>query len=85
MSADELMEKITDLFHTDILEDPPDERLTPDENLFEKGYVSSLEILELVEAVEAEFKISIPHYEVSPENFETIRRIATYVQGKIVS
>ncbi len=83
MPGNELIKKITDLFHTDILEDPPEERLEPDENLFEKGYISSLEILELVEAIEAEFKISIPHYEVSPENFETIRRIANYLQGKL--
>ncbi len=82
MTADELIEKITGLFHDEILDDPPDRRLDPDENLFEKGYISSLEILELVEAVEAEFKIAIPHYEVSPENFETIRRIAGYVHGK---
>jgi acyl carrier protein len=42
-------------------------------------------MLDLVQSLETAFKISIPHYEVSPENFETLSRLAEYVGGKLSS
>ncbi len=82
MTAD-LIARITGLLTTKVLDEPPDEPIGPDDNLFQKGYISSLEILELVENIEEEFGLAIPHYDVSPENFETVRRIAAYLLERL--
>jgi acyl carrier protein len=83
MTDDELVARITVLLATKVLDEPPDDPIAPDDNLFQMGYISSLEILELVENIEAEFGLSIPHYDVSPENFETVRRIAAYLTARL--
>jgi len=83
MTHDELIKKISDILRDKIIEEPPDSEIGPDENLFTKGYVSSLQLLDLVVHLETAFKISIPHYDVSPENFETLNRLANYIQTKI--
>lgn len=83
MTDDELIAKIEKILIEKIVEEPPDGAIGPDENLFTKGYVSSLQLLDLVVHLEEAFSVSIPHYEVSPENFETLGRLASYLRTKI--
>jgi len=50
----------------------------PDDDLRANG-LSSLDIVNLMLAVETEFAISIPEREMTPANFRSIARIATLV------
>jgi len=49
-----------------------------DDSLAEAG-LSSLDIVNLMLAVEAEFGLKIPHREMTPANFRSIARIAALV------
>ena len=55
-------------------------RLAPDEDLAASG-LSSLDIVNLMLAVEAEFDIKIPDREMTPANFRSIAQIARLVRG----
>jgi acyl carrier protein len=49
--------------------------------LFE-GILDSLATLQLVSFVEENFHLTVTDGELSPDNFDTIERIATYVESK---
>jgi len=82
MTREELIRKIEAILVENIIDEPPPGPIDADENIIEKGYISSLQMLDLVQLLEAAFEISIPHYEVSPENFETLNRLADYLTRK---
>jgi acyl carrier protein len=51
--------------------------------LLESGILDSLGVLDVVAFLEAEFSIVAADDDLSPENFQTIERIAAYVRSKI--
>ena len=51
------------------------------ENLFETGVLSSLDVLELVVYVEETFGISVAGDELTVENFGSISAISSFVDG----
>jgi acyl carrier protein len=51
-------------------------------SLLDSGLIDSTGIFELVSFLEGEFGIQVADEEIVPENFETVRRIATFVDGK---
>jgi len=53
-----------------------------DELLIEKGYLTSLQTVELVMFLEDRFSINVEDEEFSEENFGTIRAIAELVESK---
>jgi acyl carrier protein len=55
------------------------DRMTP---LLDKGYIDSTGILDLILVLEEEFGIEIGDEEVIPDNFESIDRIAAFVDSK---
>ena len=56
------------------------QQLTPTTKLLRKGFLSSLELLQLVLALETALSISIPLEELTSENFETVEDIAALVK-----
>ena len=50
--------------------------------LLESGIIDSMGVLELVEFVEQEFSISVSDDELVPDNFQTIQRLADFVNKK---
>lgn len=61
----------------------PDGAALGDEtSLIESGIVDSTGVLELIAFLEAEFGVAVADAEVTPDNLETIGRIARYVAGK---
>jgi acyl carrier protein len=52
----------------------------PEENLREAG-LTSLDMVNLMLSIEAEFAIEIPQSAMTPDNFETIRAIETLVSA----
>jgi acyl carrier protein len=55
---------------------------TPGESLFESGLLDSFALADLVSALEAEFAIKIPDSDLRPRLFDSIDRIAAYVEKR---
>jgi acyl carrier protein len=55
---------------------------SPDESLFESGLLDSFSLTDLVSALEAEFKISVPDSDLNPRKFDSIQRIQAYLEKK---
>jgi acyl carrier protein len=58
--------------------------LADDESLLGAGLIDSTGILELVSYLEAEFGIVVQDEEIVPENLDSVRQIALYVDHKRV-
>jgi len=66
----------TYLFTTD------EKALTNTESFLDKGIIDSTGILELVMFLENEFKIHVADEELLPENFDSIDRLARFIERK---
>ncbi len=62
------------------LSDPSE--LTDDVSLIDSGIVDSTGMLDVILFIETEFQISVQDSETTPDNLETIARIASYVDRK---
>lgn len=56
--------------------------LTDDTPLLDSGVIDSTGVLELVTFLESEFGVKVQDEEIVPENFETVGRIAAFVDSK---
>lgn len=56
--------------------------LPDDASFLEEGIVDSTGVLELVMFVEETFGIVVEDQEIVPENFDSVSRLAAYVQQK---
>ena len=56
--------------------------LTADTSLITGGYVDSTGMLEVIAFLEAEFGFAVADDETTPENLETIGRIAAFVERR---
>jgi acyl carrier protein len=59
------------------------QRLGDDESLLGAGLIDSTGILELVSYLEAEFGVVVQDEEIVPENLDSVRQIAAYVDYKL--
>lgn len=50
--------------------------------LLQNGIVDSLGVLEVVAFIEAQFKVKVDDEDLTPENFQSIVRMAAYVERK---
>jgi acyl carrier protein len=53
-----------------------------DESLFDSGFLDSFALPDMVGELEREFQIKIPDSDLNPRKFETISRIATYIESR---
>jgi len=61
---------------------PDPTALGDDLSLLDQGIVDSTGVLEVVHFLEESFEIKVSDEEISPDNLDTIGRIATYVAKK---
>jgi acyl carrier protein len=55
----------------------------PEEVSFlEEGIVDSIGVLELVTFVEEQFSITVDDMEVTPDNFDSVTKLASYIRRK---
>ncbi len=54
-----------------------------DDDLLEVGFIASVEILTLIDKLEQTFDIEFGPFDILPENFSTLRDIATLVEEKM--
>lgn len=57
--------------------------VSDDESLIGNGIVDSLGILEVVAFLEQEFQVTVTDEELLPDNFQSIKSLAAYVQRKL--
>jgi acyl carrier protein len=53
----------------------------PDESLFESGVLDSFALPDMVSELEKEFSVSVPDSDLNPRKFDSLARIARYVEG----
>jgi len=64
------------------LEKPED--LIDDESMLNKGIMDSTGVLELVAFLESTFEITVEDDELSRDNLDSIDKIVSYLEGKLV-
>ncbi len=82
MQHNAAMERIRDF----LIKQFPTARTRPvsdDESLISNGIVDSLGVLEVVAFLEREFQVTVTDEELLPDNFQSIKSLATYVQRKL--
>lgn len=60
-----------------------DSELGPEDSLIDSGVIDSTGVMEIVAFVEQEFGIEIDDRDSVPENFDSVSRLACYVQAKL--
>lgn len=53
-----------------------------DVSFLQEGIIDSLGVMELVEFVQKEFGIKVEQTEVTPENFDSVAKLAAFVKTK---
>ena len=76
-----LQDRIREFIESDFVFD--DSTVANDASLLDSGLVDSTGILEVVLFLEQAFEISIEDEEVLPENFDSIERLASFVERKL--
>jgi len=56
--------------------------LTDDDRLLKSGIVDSLGVLDIVSFIESEFGVRVDDEDLVPEHFDSIGRIAAYIETK---
>lgn len=54
----------------------------PETNLFEAGVIDSLGMLDMVEAVEAQFGLAIDQSDITMDNFASLEKIISLIERK---
>ncbi len=54
-----------------------------DDSFLHEGIIDSIGVLELVLFVEETFDLTVPDHEITPDNFDSVSKLATYVRGKL--
>lgn len=52
----------------------------PEESLFESGVLDSFALPDMVGALEKEFSITVPDADLNPRKFDSVARIADYIE-----
>ncbi len=60
----------------------PDGSLEDDDSFVEKGIIDSTGILELVAFLEKRFQIKVEDEELTPDNLDSINKVASYIRRK---
>jgi acyl carrier protein len=79
--ASVIQEKLTRYIEREIAYDREQSTVGPDEPLL-NGIIDSTDILRLVAYLDEEMGVEMDDEDLVPENFETIRKLATYVASK---
>jgi acyl carrier protein len=56
---------------------------SPDESLFDSGFLDSFALPDMVAELEREFGIKIPDSDLHPRKFESIAKIQSYIESRM--
>ena len=68
----------------DIIKEITDKEFEEDEPLLMTHCVDSMDVVEIVVAMEKQFNIEIEGEEVTFDNFDSIKKMSKYIQRKLV-
>ena len=57
--------------------------VTDDSSLLERGVLDSTSVIEIISFLEAEYSITFEDHELVADNFDSINRIASFVDSKL--
>ena len=72
--------KLKHFIATELMYGEDDDVLSSEEPLLGSGIVDSLGIMRLVSYIEEEFGVVVPEDELIPEHFQTVSRLAAFVE-----
>jgi len=78
----ETKELIKNFIKENLLFDSNGAEVGDDDSFLENGIVDSTGVLELVSFVEDEFGIEVKDEELVPDNFDSISKVANYIERK---
>jgi len=81
----EIDEAVREFILGKLVTDPEITELASDEDLLESSLVDSLGIMHLIGFIESRFQFAVPGEDVTVENFESVSRIACYLQPRLNS
>lgn len=81
----ELQPKIRDYIAKNLLFSSNGFEYGDDDSFLEQGIVDSMGVLELVMFVEEGFGIMVDDQDITPDNFDTVNKLATYINSKLVA
>ena len=75
-------QQIRDFVAHDLLFTPDGFPYSDDVSFLQEGIIDSLGVMHLVEFVEKRFRVRVEQPEVTPENFDSVRKLAGFVRRK---
>ena len=54
-----------------------------DASFLQEGIIDSFGVMELVEFVQSSFRMTVDQREVTPDNFDSVRKLAAFVRRKL--
>ena len=81
----EIKEKLKDFIANNLLFSDNGFRYDDDASFLEEGIVDSIGVLELVAFVDESFDMEVEDHEVTPDNFDSVNKLAAYIQSKLNS
>ena len=81
----EIAQKIRAFVVDNFLFGEEDGNFSNSDSFLDKGLIDSMGILTLVEFVKDKYSIAIADEELVPDHWDSVDRIAAYVQGKVSS
>lgn len=60
----------------------PNFKYSDDASFLGEGIIDSIGVMEIVSFIEQEFKISVDLGDITPDNFDSVAKIAQYVERK---
>ena len=73
---------IREFIATNLLYSPEGFNHTDDASLLQEGIIDSLGVVELVEFVQKRFGVKVDQQEVTPDNFDSVSKLAAFVRRK---
>ena len=75
--------KIRDFIAANLLYSPDGFIYADDASFLQEGIIDSLGVMQLVEFVAKEFNLAVEQGEIVPENFDSVTRLAEFVQRRL--
>ena len=82
---EKIVENIRRFVCDNLLFGQEEQEFSNDDSFFERGLIDSVGILTLVEFIKEVYAIPIEDEEILPENWDSVHRIANFVQTKLAS